>query len=182
MARIATIDKKEDLKPEDQKIFDAIAQSRGAVGGPWRALLHSPEMAHRTMHLGSYVRFESSLDHKVIEFAALVSARELDCKHEWAAHVNHAQKAGIALDTIRAVYQKQGVQTFSSEDAQLVSFVREMIHDHRVSEPTFQAIHGRFGDKGMVELAATIGYYAMLACTLNTFDVYTVTPPDDLKI
>ena len=182
MARIATIDKKEDLKPEDQKIFDAIAQSRGAVGGPWRALLHSPEMAHRTMHLGSYVRFESSLDHKVIEFAALVSARELDCKHEWAAHVNHAQKAGIALDTIRAVYQKQGVETFSSEDAQLVSFVREMIHDHRVSEPTFQAIHGRFGDKGMVELSATIGYYAMLACTLNTFDVYTVTPPDDLKI
>ena len=182
MARIATIDKKEDLKPEDQKIFDAIAQSRGAVGGPWRALLHSPEMAYRTMHLGSYVRFESSLDHKVIEFAALVSARELDCKHEWAAHVNHAQKAGIALDTIRAVYQKQGVQTFSSEDAQLVSFVREMIHDHRVSEPTFQAIHGRFGDKGMVELSATIGYYAMLACTLNTFDVYTVTPPDDLKI
>ena len=182
MARIATIDKKEDLKPEDQKIFDAIAQSRGAVGGPWRALLHSPEMANRTMHLGSYVRFESSLDHKVIEFAALVAARELDCKHEWAAHVNHAQQAGISLDTIRAVYRKQGVETFSSDDAELVSFVREMIHDHRVSEPTFQAIHGRFGDKGMVELSATIGYYAMLACTLNTFDVFTVTPPDDLKI
>jgi 4-carboxymuconolactone decarboxylase len=182
MARIATIDKKEDLKPEDQKIFDAIAQSRGAVGGPWRALLHSPEMANRTMHLGSYVRFESSLDHKVIEFAALVAARELDCKHEWAAHVNHAQQAGISLDTIRAVYRKQGVERFSSEDAELVSFVREMIHDHRVSEPTFQAIHGRFGDKGMVELSATIGYYAMLACTLNTFDVFTVTPPDDLKI
>ncbi len=117
MARITTIEKKEDLKAEDQKIFDAIAQSRGAVGGPWRALLHSPEMAYRTMHLGSYVRFESSLDHKVIEFAALVSARELDCKHEWAAHVNHAQQAGIALDTIRAVYRKQGVETFSSEDA-----------------------------------------------------------------
>jgi len=60
--------------------------------------------------------------------------------------------------------------------------VREMIRSHRVSEPTFQAIYGRLGEKGMVELAATIGYYAMLACTLNTFDVYTATPPDDLKI
>jgi len=182
MARIATIEKKEDLKQEDQKIYDAIAQSRGVVGGPWKALLHSPEMAYRTMHLGSYVRFESSLDHKVIEFAALVSARELDCKHEWAAHVNHGQKAGISMDTIRVVYQKKGAETFSSEDAQIVSFVREMIHQHRVSEPTFQAIHARFGDKGMVELSATIGYYAMLACTLNTFDVYSVTPPEDLKI
>ena len=57
MARIATIDKKEDLQPQDHKIYDAIAQSRGVVGGPWKALLHSPEMAYRTMHLGSYVRF-----------------------------------------------------------------------------------------------------------------------------
>jgi len=38
------------------------------------------------------------------------------------------------------------------------------------------------GEKGIVELTATIGYYAMLACTLNTFDVYTFTPPEDLKI
>ena len=182
MARIATIDKKEDLASEDQKVYDAIAQSRGAVGGPWRALLHSPDLAQRTMHLGSYIRFESSLDRKVIEFAALVSARELDCKHEWAAHVNHAQKAGISMETIRAVYQKKGVETFFVEDAQIVSFVREMIHSHRVSEATFQAIYGRFGEKGMVELSATIGYYAMLACTLNTFDLHTAAPPQDLEI
>jgi 4-carboxymuconolactone decarboxylase len=182
MARIATIDKKEDLAPEDQKVYDSIAQSRGAVGGPWRALLYSPEMAQRTMHLGSYVRFESTLDHKLIEFAALVSARELDCKHEWAAHVNHAQKAGVPMETIRAVYEKKGVETFSAEDAVIVSFVREMIHKHRVSEATFQAVYGRLGEKKMVELTGTIGYYAMLACTLNTFDVYTVTPPEDLKI
>ena len=182
MARIATIDKKEDLAAEDQKVYEAIAQSRGAVGGPWRALLHSPELAQRTMHLGSYIRFESSLDRKVIEFAALVSARELDCKHEWAAHVNHAQKAGISMETIRAVYQKKGVETFFVEDAQIVSFVREMIHSHRVSEATFQAIYGRFGEKGMVELSATIGYYAMLACTLNTFDLHTAAPPQDLEI
>jgi 4-carboxymuconolactone decarboxylase len=134
------------------------------------------------MHLGSYVRFESTLDHKVIEFAALVAARELECKHEWAAHVNHAQKAGVPLATVRAVHQKKDVEHFSLEDAQILSFVREMIHTHRVSEPTFQAIYGRFGEKGMVELTATIGYYAMLACTLNTFDVYTYTPPEDLKI
>ncbi|HEY7559206.1 MAG TPA: carboxymuconolactone decarboxylase family protein [Candidatus Binatia bacterium] len=182
MARIVTIDKKEDLTPEGQKVYDAIAQSRGAVAGPWRALLHSPDLAHRTMHLGSYVRFESGLDHKLIEFAALVAARELECKHEWAAHVNHAQKAGISMETIRAVHQKVGAESFPLEDAQIVSFVREVLHSHRVSEATFQAIYGRLGERGMVELSATIGYYAMLACTLNTFDVYTATPPEDLKI
>jgi len=182
MARISTISKKEELAPEHQNVYDAIAQSRGVVGGPWLALLHSPEIAARTAHLGSYIRFESSLEHKVVEFTALVAARELECKHEWAAHIMHGQKAGIPMETIRAVHQKQGAESFSSEDAQIVSFVREMIHSHRVTEPTYQAIYGRFGEKGMVELTATIGYYAMLACTLNTFDVYTLTPPEDLKI
>ena len=47
---------------------------------------------------------------------------------------------------------------------------------------TFQAVYGRLGEQKMVELTATIGYYPMLACTLNTFDLYTVTPPEDLKI
>ena len=182
MARIATITKREELAPEHQHVFDSIIQSRGVVGGPWLALLHSPELAQRTQHLGTYVRFESTLDHKVVELTALVSARELDSKHEWAAHVIHGQKAGISMETIRAVYEKKGTESFSSEDAQIVSFVREMIQTHRVSEPTFQAIYGRFGEKGMVELTATVGYYAMLACTLNTFDLYTFTPPDDLKI
>jgi len=182
MARIATIDKKEDLAPEHQPVYDAIAQSRGVVGGPWLALLHSPELAQRTAHLGSYVRFESGLDHKLIEFTALVAARELECKHEWAAHIAHGQKAGIPVETIRAVYQKKGTESFSSEDAQIVSFVREMLHSRRVSEATFQALYGRLGEKGFVELTATIGYYAMLACTLNTFDVYTQTPPAEFKI
>jgi 4-carboxymuconolactone decarboxylase len=182
MARIATIDKKEDLALEHQKVYDAIAQSRGAVGGPWRALLHSPELAQRTMHLGSYVRFESSLDRRLLELAALASARELECKHEWAAHIGHAEKAGIPMETVRAVYEKKGTEHFTSDDAQVVSFVREILHAHRVSESTFQALYGRLGEKGFVELAATVGYYAMLACTLNTFDVYTATAPKGFEI
>ena len=51
-----------------------------------------------------------------------------------------------------------------------------------MSEPTFQALFARLDVGGLVELTATIGYYAMLACTLNAFDVVSVNPPDDLKI
>jgi len=182
MARIALIEKKEDLQPEHQSIYDAIAQSRGVVGGPFLALLHSPELAGRTAHLGSYVRFQSSLDPKIIELAALVSARELQCKHEWAAHVNHAQKAGISLDIIRAVHQCKDAADFTFEDAQIVSFVREVLRAYRVNETTFQALYARLGERGLVELTATVGYYAMLACTLNTFDVATATAPEEFRI
>jgi 4-carboxymuconolactone decarboxylase len=182
MAKIGLIEKKEDLAPEHQQIYEAIARSRGVVGGPFLALLHSPELAGRTAHLGSYVRFESSLDHKLVELAALVTARELDCKHEWAAHVNNAQKAGIPHETIRAIHQRKGAENFSVEDAQILGYVRELLHSHRASEATLKALHARLGERGLVELTATIGYYAMLACTLNAFDVVTAAVADDLKI
>jgi 4-carboxymuconolactone decarboxylase len=182
MARIATIDKKEQLAPEHRGVYEEIARSRGRVGGPFVALLHSPELAARTAHLGSYVRFESSLDNKIIELAALAAARELESKHEWAAHVNHAQKAGIPIETIRAVHEKRAVEHYSSEDAQIISYVQELLRHHRVSEATFQALYGRLGERGLVELTATIGYYAMLACTLNAFDVVTTTAPEGFEI
>jgi len=182
MARISTIQKKEDLAPKHQPIYDSIVASRGVVGGPFLGLLHSPELAQRTAHLGSYVRFESSLDHKLIELAALATARELECKHEWIAHVNHAQKAGIPIETIRAIHQKKGPEHFSSEDAQIISYVQELLRTHRASEATFQALYGRLGEKGLVELTATIGYYSMVACTLNAFDLVTATGAEEFKI
>jgi len=182
MARIATIQRKEDLAPEHQPIYDSIAASRGVVGGPFLGLLHSPELAQRTAHLGSFIRFESSLDHKLIELAALATARELECKHEWIAHVNHAQKAGIPIETIRAIHEKKGPEHFSSEDAQVISYVQELLRTHRASEATFQALYGRLGEKGLVELTATVGYYSMVACTLNAFDLVTATGAEEFKI
>lgn len=182
MARIPTIEKKEDLGREHHAIYEAIARSRGRVGGPFAALLHSPPIAERTAHLGTYIRFESHLDRKMIELAALAAARETECKHEWAAHVGHAEKAGISIETIRLIYQRKGAEAFSTEEAQIVSYVRELLHSHRVSEATFQALYARLGERGLVELTATIGYYAMLACTLNAFDVTTMTPPEEFKI
>jgi 4-carboxymuconolactone decarboxylase len=182
MARIPLIEKKESLSPEHQPIYDAIAQSRGRVQGPFSALLHSPTIAERTANLGAYIRFESTLDPRSVELAALATSRELKCRHEWAAHVTHAQKAGISMDTIKAVHARSAPARLSPEDAQLVSYVQELLRSHEVSEPTFNAMRDRLGVNKLVELTATIGYYAMLACTLNAFDVAHVTPPEDLKI
>ena len=182
MARIPLIEEKKVLAAEHHKIYDAIAQSRGTVRGPFAALLHSPPIAERTAHLGAYIRFESQLEPKIVELAAVATARELDCKYEWAVHVTHAEKAGVSMETIRAIHQHKGPESLSFEEAQIVSCVQELLRSHRMSEPTFQALYARLGERGLVELTATIGYYAMLACTLNAFDVVSATPPEDLKV
>ena len=54
---------------------------------------------------------------------------------------------------------------------EVIQYGRELIRDHRVSQATYDAALAKFGEQGLTELTGTIGYYGMLACTLNGFEV-----------
>lgn len=176
MARGPLVTSKADLAPAHHAIFEAIARSRGAVAGPFTVLLHSPELARRTADLGAYVRFESGLPPRDRELAVLALARAMDCRFEWAAHVKEARRAGVREDAIAAL-RRRTTEGLLPEEATVVGYVRALLDRHRVDEPTFAALRQRLGLQGLVELTATIGYYAMLACTLNAFEVEP--PPGD---
>lgn len=182
MARISTIEQKESLASEHHSIYDAIAQSRGQVRGPFAVLLHSPQVAERTAHLGAYIRFESRLDPKEAELVILTAARELDCQHEWAAHVPLARKAGVREETIAAIRDRKAPLGLGPDEAEISNYVQQLLRSHRVNQATFQAMLDRFGVKRLVELTASIGYYSMLACTLNAFEVGSATGPERLEI
>ncbi|SEH40604.1 hypothetical protein SAMN05192561_101661 [Halopenitus malekzadehii] len=63
------------------------------------------------------------------------------------------------------------VDELPAREACLVSYVRELIEEHAVSDSTFEAARDRYGETGITELTGTIGYYAMLACVLNAVEV-----------
>ena len=172
MARIPAVERREDLAPEHRAAYDEIAASRRRVAGPFAMLLHSPEVARRAAHLGAYIRFEATLDGKVRELAVLAAAREMDCRYEWAAHAAEARRAGVREEAIAAIGSR--APALSDDERPVVSYVQQLLREHRVDEPTFQALRARFGVQGLVELTATAGYYGMIACVLNAFDV---TPP-----
>jgi 4-carboxymuconolactone decarboxylase len=60
--------------------------------------------------------------------------------------------------------------------------VRQLLVSHRTDDATIAALRARLGLQGVVELTATIGYYAMLACTLNAFDVRPDSGEEDLDV
>lgn len=171
MARVTMLQQKDDLAPQHHLIFDAIAESRGRVGGPFALLLHSPEVAGRTAHLGSYLRFESTLPAAVTELVVITTSRECDCALEWGGHVVLARRAGVREEAISAIRERRAPEGLTPEEAQIVSYVQQLLRAHRVSEATYHALLERFGVQGLVELTATIGYYSMLACSLNAFAV-----------
>ena len=70
MPRVPLITRKDQVPEAHHGIVDGIVGSRGALGGPFVAFMHSPEMAARVAHLGTLVRFEGSLDFRVRVLAA----------------------------------------------------------------------------------------------------------------
>ena len=178
MARVPQIEQKDQVAPQHQSVYDRITQSRGRVMGPFTVLLHSPEIAGRTADLGAYIRFESTLSQEDKELAVLTAAREMDCEFEWAAHVPMARRAGVREEAIAVIRDRRAPAGLTAAEAKLFNYVLRLLRLHRVDEDTFGALRQRFGVQGLVELTATVGYYGMLACTLNAFEVMPA-PGDD---
>lgn len=170
MARLTLITSKDQVPAKDHAIVDAIVGSRGALQGPFTMFLHSPEIAGRVAHLGAYVRFEGSLDMRVRVLAAMTVAREFEAAYVWGAQTGGARRQGVPESTITAIRDKH-TRGMPPEDAQIVEFTRQLLQKHRVDDATFKAMQARFGNDELVQLTGAIGYYALLAMTVNACEL-----------
>jgi 4-carboxymuconolactone decarboxylase len=170
MARLKPITSKNDVAPDAHSVVDAITKSRGALQGPFSMFLHAPELAGRVAHLGAYVRFEGGLDMRVRVLAAMTVAREFDAVYVWGAQTGGARRQNVPESTITAIREKH-TRGVPAEDAQIIEFTRRLLREHRVDDAAFQAVRTRFGESGLIELTGSIGYYAMLAMTVNACEL-----------
>ena len=181
MARLSPITSKDQVAAKDQAIADAIVASRGALQGPFTMFLHSPELAGRLAHLGAYVRFEGSLDMRVRVLAAMTVARELEAVYVWGAQTGQARKQGVPEATITAIRENHS-RGIPAEDAQIVEFTRQLMRKHRVDDATAKALIDRFGTDGFIQLTGAIGYYSMLAMTVNACELEAAPGAEVLKV
>jgi 4-carboxymuconolactone decarboxylase len=171
MARLPDLTR-DQLKAEDQQYYDAIAGSRGgSVRGPYGVLLHSPDLATRVAHTGTYVRFDLDLPETLKELIIITTAREIQSQYEFAAHARLARQAGLAESTIQAVATGTAPQGLAGEEAILVRYVQELLRHHKISDATFNAVQERYGTQKTVEITALVGHYLLVGQILLAFEV-----------
>ena len=180
MARLPPITRKDQVAAKDHGVFDSIVASRGAVQGPFTMFLHSPELAERVAHLGAYVRFEGSLDMRVRVLAAMTVAREFEAVYVWGAQSGGARRLGVPEETITAIRENHS-RGLPAEDAQIVDFTRALLRRHRVDNTTADALRTRFGDDSFIQLTGAIGYYSLLAMTVNACELEAAPNAEVLK-
>jgi 4-carboxymuconolactone decarboxylase len=59
----------------------------------------------------------------------------------------------------------------TADDAALVNFALELNRSNSVSDATYADALARFGERTLVELTALVGYYTMVAMTLNAHEI-----------
>jgi 4-carboxymuconolactone decarboxylase len=170
MARLPPITSKDQVAAKDHAVYDSIVASRGAVQGPFTMFLHSPELAGRLANLGAYVRFEGSLDMRVRVLAAMTVAREFEAVYVWGAQTGGARRLGVPEATIAAIRENHS-RDIAPEDAEIVEFTRQLLRRHRVDAASFARMQARFGNDGLIQLTGAIGYYSMLAMTVNACEL-----------
>ena len=161
----------EEMDPRQQELAARIAGRRGAVRGPFRVWLHSPEMCERAESLGAFARFDSSLPKHLSELTLLMAARNWDAQYSWNAHVRQAIEAGIPEAAVKAIAEKREAVFDNEADQVFYRFCREILDEHFVTDDTFAAALAHFGSKGLVDTIGALGNFTMLGMCLNTFQV-----------
>ena len=170
MARLPNVNR-DELKPEDQQYFDEIVGSRGSVRGPYGILLHSPQLAARVAHTGTFVRFEFDVPEALKELVIITTAREVTSQYEFSAHARLAREAGVSEETIQAVAKGTAPQGLSGDEEILVRYTKELVGNHKISDATFNAVKDRCGVQDTVNFTGLIGHYLLVGQILLAFDV-----------
>lgn len=166
--------KREDMKPEDQEIYDRFlgddATSLAGIRGPKNLRLYSPQAGFHLSRSNRILRFESGLDPAVRELVILIVAREMDSQFEWTMHENVALEEGLSPETIEVIKYNKNVEGLQARDALLIRFGRELMRETKLSSRTFQEVLQVFGAEDLVTMTQLMGGYASTAFLLRLVD------------
>jgi len=169
--RIEPITRRDQVAEAHRPIFDAVAEGRGSVRGPFGILMHSPVLCRRHLDVGTFLRFNSRLEADSRELAIIATAREKDCPYIWAAHAPAARQAGIGNAVVSAVRERGDLAGVPAAERDIVDYTRQLAKDNAVAPVLFDRLQGRHGVPWLVELTCLIGHYGIVASILNAFEV-----------
>jgi 4-carboxymuconolactone decarboxylase len=154
------------MTPEQKKLTDEALAGRG-TGGSFNVSLRSPEAGELFYAMGERVRFHMAVPDKLKELAILLTARYWAAQFEWLAHRRAAAQAGLSEDKIKAIAEGRRPMGMSPDEEAVYSFITELFKTRQVSDATFAAAKNLVGERGVVDLMVSAGFYQIVSMFMN---------------
>ncbi len=155
-----------------------MASGTGSMVGPQRANIHSPELAEAWWQLGDMLRLRTVLPKALLELAIIVVGRRWNSQLEFHFHGAAAIKAGIDPAVVEAIRIGAPPPLPDGEAREVYEYARQIQVNGAPDDATHAAITARWGERGVVELTAMIGFYTMVCIALNA---HRIPLPDGIE-
>jgi len=159
-------DKMSDAQKKAVADYKAI-RGTDLTAPPWSVILRVPDLVVPSLQIRLHYANASAISPKLTELAILIAARRWTNNFEFNAHNNAAIKAGLKPEIIAAIADGRRPQGLVEDEEIVYDFCTELQSNQSVSDPTYARALAKFGEAGVVDMAAIEGYYTYLAMIMN---------------
>jgi 4-carboxymuconolactone decarboxylase len=170
----------DELSPEQKAYAESIAKpprNANYRNPPYAVFIRNPELAGKVEAISDYVRWNTGQPARLTELAIMITARHWTSHWIWRSHYRAAVRGGLDPSVGADIAAGKRPTTMKEDEAILYDSATEMYRTKAVSDATYATAVKAFGERGLINLVATMGYYDMVAMTLIT--AKAVPPRED---
>ncbi|MFC0529963.1 carboxymuconolactone decarboxylase family protein [Phytohabitans kaempferiae] len=174
----------EDLDDDQRRVFEAIVggprggtgratllDDRGALRGPFNAMVTAPAIGAPLQALGAAIRYGAGFSARARELAILAVAAHHRSDFEWEVHARDGRAAGLTEAELAAVVDGDPDVLTDPTERAVLRVTRAILQTGDLTDEGYAAAVEVIGEARLVELTTLVGYYALLALQLRVFRV-----------
>jgi 4-carboxymuconolactone decarboxylase len=171
MPRLPIPDDTEAFSEGTRRAIRHIKETRGgSLPPPSSYLTYAEDAGALLSDLVEHLRYHTSLTEAETELAICTSARASNADYIWNAHARLGLQVGTREEALHAVDTYAALDNLTADEALIIRFGRELLHEPRISDETFDAVKQRYGTRGLMELVAVMSVYTFNANILRVMD------------
>jgi|SRR4051812_13450674 len=161
----------DQLSPEQKAYVESLQKpprnnTTALQNPPFKVYMRSPDLAAKAEAMSDYVRWGTGQPPRLTELAIMITARNWSNQWIWRGHYRAGVKGGLDPSVGADIAAGRRPTKMKEDETALYNYATEMYRDKAVSDAAFAAAVKAFGEKGLIDLVATMGYYDMVAMTL----------------
>ncbi|MSO54919.1 MAG: hypothetical protein EXQ90_07360 [Rhodospirillales bacterium] len=139
--------------------------------GPFRAYLMHPALGHCVNSINQILRNEGTIPLRVREIVILTNSIHWQTPFEWFAHEKMALDAGLDPKALARLCAGKPPRFKKADENATYEVCREFLETRFVRAATFERARKLIGDKGLLEVITTLGFYTTLSFIINGYEI-----------
>jgi 4-carboxymuconolactone decarboxylase len=144
------------------------------IRGPFAIWLGAPHVGVGATDMFEGFRTRGKVDRRLDELATLIVARHFSAEFAFVTHEKVGVKMGLAPETVEAIRKKEKPNLVKDDEKLVYEVATALLATNRLPDALYQRAVDAMGREWLLELVTGMGFFAMIAMTLNAFEL----PPE----